>query len=214
MICSVCGQDFGLAHNCAGIAPAVMPEDVTPPPAGFAPVHYFKLAYRVVRWDEFAIRSAAQDPAAIWYGMAFSTIIVAAIFVVNWVVTLERLGFELAKAFSPFMLPRFVIGLCLGWIAAAAGALIQIGVVHLIAKFFLHGVGTFIRVSRPLLLGWMVNVLIVIPVVGQIAAGLIWAAVLMVVFEEVDGIRRMQAFLICYGINFAVFILGTILTHR
>ncbi len=214
MICSICGQDFGLTHNCAGIAPAVMAEDVAPPPAGFAPAHYLKLAYRIVRWDEFAIRSAAQDPAAIWYGMAFSSVVAAVIFTVNWVVTFERLRLGLVGAFASWMFLRFVLGLCVGLAASAAGALIQIGVVHLLAKFFLHGVGTFIRVLRPLLLGWMVNALILIPVVGPIAAGLMWAAVLMVVFEEVDGIKRMQAFLICYGINFAVFILGTILTHR
>ena len=55
-------------------------------------------------------------------------------------------------------------------------------------------------VMRPLVLGWFVNVLILIPVVGIYAAGIAWTAVLMLVFEEVDGIERTQAFLI-FGWN-------------
>jgi hypothetical protein len=214
MICSVCGQDFGLTHNCAGIASAVMAEDVTPPPTGFAPLHYLKLAYQIVRWDDLAIRRASQDPAALWYGMAFSVIVAAAVFAVTWVVTFERFGLGLAKAFSPLVLPRFLIGLCVQVVLMAVSLIIQIGLCHMIAKFFLYGRGTFIGVLRPLLLTWMVNLLVLIPVVGMFALGLLWCALLMVVFEEVDGIRRMQAFLICYGIGFTVSIIGIILTHQ
>jgi hypothetical protein len=36
------------------------------------------------------------------------------------------------------------------------------------------------------------------------AAG-VWTAALMMVFEEVMGIRRLQAFCICAAINFCVF---------
>jgi len=65
-------------------------------------------------------------------------------------------------------------------------------------------------VMRPLFLGWFVNVLILIPVVGVFAVGIAWTAVLMLVFEEIDGIGRMQAFLISAGIN-AVFVAMQIL---
>jgi len=52
-----------------------------------------------------------------------------------------------------------------------------------------------------------VNVLILIPIVGPLAAGIAWAAVLMLVFEEVEGIDRLRAFLIAAGINFCFLVL-------
>lgn len=57
-------------------------------------------------------------------------------------------------------------------------------------------------IMRPLLLGWFVNALILIPVVGPLPAGIAWTAVLMLAFEEVEGIGRLQAFFISAGINF------------
>ncbi len=54
---------------------------------------------------------------------------------------------------------------------------------------------------RPLLLGWIVNLLGVIPVAGTLLAAIGWTAVLRMVFEEVDEIERLQAFGISAGIN-------------
>jgi hypothetical protein len=68
-------------------------------------------------------------------------------------------------------------------------------------------------VARPLFLGWFVNVLVLIPVVGIYAAGIAWTAVLMLVFEEVDGIERMQAFLISAGINVVFLALNFLVPH-
>jgi hypothetical protein len=65
---------------------------------------------------------------------------------------------------------------------------------------------------RPLLLGWFVNCLILIPVVGTLATGIAWTAVLMMVFEEVEGIGRLQAFGISASINVCFFILQLMLT--
>lgn len=78
---------------------------------------------------------------------------------------------------------------------------VQLGLCHLIAKWFFGSTGTLIGVMRPLLLGWFVNALALIPVIGMLAAGVTWTAVSMLVFEEVDGIGRLQAFLISAGIN-------------
>jgi hypothetical protein len=50
-------------------------------------------------------------------------------------------------------------------------------------------------------LAWFVNCLILIPFLGMLAAGIAWTAVLMMVFEELDGIGRLQAFGIAAGIN-------------
>jgi len=65
--------------------------------------------------------------------------------------------------------------------------------------------GTFFGIMRPLLLGWFVNGLVLIPVVGALASAIAWTAVLMMVFEEVDGIGRLEAFLVSAGIN-AIFL--------
>jgi hypothetical protein len=61
------------------------------------------------------------------------------------------------------------------------------------------------EVMRPLLLGWFVNCLILIPVAGMLLAGIGWTAVLMMVFEEVDEIEKLQAFGISAGINLCFF---------
>jgi hypothetical protein len=80
-------------------------------------------------------------------------------------------------------------------------AFIQFGFCHLMARWFLGATGTFFGVMRPLLLGWFVNGLVLIPVVGALASAVAWTLVLMMVFEEVDGIGRLQAFLLAAGIN-------------
>jgi hypothetical protein len=46
-----------------------------------------------------------------------------------------------------------------------------------------------------------VNLLILVPVVGPLASGIAWLAVLMLVFEEIDGIGRLQAFLISAAVS-------------
>jgi hypothetical protein len=67
---------------------------------------------------------------------------------------------------------------------------------------------------RPLLLGWFVNGLILMPVVGALAAAIAWTAVLMMVFDELDGIGRLQAFLISAGINAIFLALLYLLPHQ
>jgi hypothetical protein len=63
------------------------------------------------------------------------------------------------------------------------------------------------QLLAPLLLGWFVNVLVLIPVLGNLASAIAWTAVLMLVFEEVDGIERLQAFGISAGINICFYLL-------
>jgi predicted exporter len=53
-----------------------------------------------------------------------------------------------------------------------------------------------------------------IPVVGVLASAIAWTAVLMMVFEEVDGIGRLQAFLISAGINTIFLVLLYVLPHK
>lgn len=94
---------------------------------------------------------------------------------------------------------------------------IQLAPCHLIAKWFFGATGKFVEVMRPLLLGRWVNCLVVVPVAGMLLAAIGWTAVLMMVFEEVDGIERLQAFGISAGINICFFALqfwATPVTHH
>ncbi len=100
-----------------------------------------------------------------------------------------------------------VMGLSFGLLIMGIITFVQLGLCHLIAKWFFGGTGTLVGVMRPLLLGWYVNALILIPAFGTLAAGIAWTAVLMLVFEEVDGIGRLQAFLISAGINVCFFVI-------
>lgn len=207
MKCAVCGMEYGLSHNCSGIAPLVTAEE-TAPPLGFAPFYYLQLAFKIVRWDDVAIRRASRDPNALLYGGVLWAISVTLIF----------LGTTLPKLPSLPGTPLIarIIGLIFAMVfmLALMGALtlVQLGLCHLIAKWFFGATGTYLAVMRPLLLAWFVNCLILIPYFGPLAAGIAWTAVLMMVFEEVDGIGRLQAFGISAVINVCFIVLQLMLS--
>jgi hypothetical protein len=210
MKCEVCGQDYGLTHNCAGVAPSISQEEAAPPPDSFAPLYYLRLAFSIVRWDEVSIRRGSRDPKAGFYGAFFWA--VTAMIILLFTALPQMLRTKHVS--GPALIIGLVVGLIVGLVVMGLITFIQLGLCHLIAKWFLGGTGTFVGVMRPLLLGWFVNALTLIPVVGLVAAGIAWAAVLMLVFEEVDGIGRIQAFLISYGINFSIIVLQFALLTR
>jgi hypothetical protein len=70
----------------------------------------------------------------------------------------------------------------------------QYGLCHLLARSWFGARGTYKGVLRPLLLGSVVTWLGVIPFVGVLVAGLWSIAVMMIVFENVEGISRLKAF--------------------
>lgn len=209
MQCQVCGMEYGLSHNCSGVAPALSPEEAAPVPEGFAPIYYLRLAFHIARWNDVAIRRASRDPNALAYGAALCALSAAIIFLVTALP--KMLTREGATAGTIFW--GLLLGLVFVWVYMGAIALIQFGLCHLIARWFLGATGTFFGVMRPLLLGWFVNCLILIPVAGTLAAAIAWTAVLMMVFEEVDGIGRLQAFLISAGINAVFLVLQFLLPH-
>jgi len=111
----------------------------------------------------------------------------------------------LPRAYPAAMVVGAVIGLTFGLIIMGVITFVQLGLCHLIAKWFFGANGKFLEIMRPLLLGCWVNCLALIPV-GMLLAGIGWTAVLMMVFEEVDGIERLQAFGISAGINICFFV--------
>lgn len=212
MKCEICSQEYGLSHNCPGVAPAQMTqEESAPPPSGFAPIYYLALAVNIARWDDVSIRRASRDSQAIVYGAFFWMTTALAILAVSAVPQIIKYG----QLTGPALGIGVVVGLALGLAVMALVTYLQMGLCYLIAKIFFGGTGTFLRVVRPLLLGWIVNILVLVPVAGNWLAGIAWTAVLMLVFEEVDGITRMQAFCISAGINVCFFVLQLmIMTHR
>ncbi len=208
MKCSVCGQDYGVAHNCAGVAAFVPPEELAPPPAGFAPSYYLRMAFDIARWDDVAIRRASRDSNAVFYGAFFWTVTAITI---NLVLVLPRM-LNSTKVSGLALMIGVIIGVIFSLGVMAFLTFVQLGLCHLIAKWFFGATGSYMGVMRPLLLGWFVNALILIPVAGTLAAAIAWTAVLMMVFEEVEGISRLQAFGISAGINVCFFVLQLVMT--
>ena len=208
MKCSVCGQDYGVAHNCAGVAAFVPPEELAAPPAGFAPSYYLRMAFDIARWDDVAIRRASRDSNAVFYGAFFWTVTAITIILVS---VLPRM-LNSTKVSGPALMIGVIVGVIFGVIVMAFLTFVQLGLCHLIAKGFFGATGSYMGVMRPLLLGWFVNALILIPVAGTLAAAIAWTAVLMMVFEEVEGISRLQAFGISAGINVCFFVLQLMMT--
>lgn len=201
MKCDVCGMEYAGSHDCPGIAPPLIPEEMAPPPEGICPGYYLRMAFNVARLHGSAIRRASRDPDALFYGAVFGTIAAAIIFLVTALP--KMLTREGATAGAVFW--GLILGLLFVCVYSGAVAIIQIGVAHFIARCFLGGEGTFFAVMRPALLGWFVNCLTPIPVVGPTLAAIAWTAILMTVLEEVDRTARLPAFLISAGIN-AIFL--------
>jgi hypothetical protein len=184
-------------------------EEAAPPPSGIAPFYYLKMALNIARWDDMAIRRASRDRNALFYGAMLFLASQAVIFLVT---ALPKLRAR-EDATGEVVFWGVLLGLAFVWAYSGIIAVLQIGLCHAIAKVFLGATGSFVGVLRPLLLGWFVNCLILIPVAGLYASAIAWTAVLMLVFEEVDGIGRMQAFLISAGINVAFLVLTLSFAH-
>jgi hypothetical protein len=129
---------------------------------------------------------------------------IAAMLIVLLVASLPQLISVLARANLLARVIGAVVGITFGLILMAA-ITAQLALRHLIAKWFFGATGKFPELMRPLLRGWWINCLAVIPVAGMLLAAIGWTAVLMMVFEEVDEIERLQAFGISAGINLCFF---------
>jgi hypothetical protein len=207
MRCDVCGLEYGLSHNCPGPLPPAAQALVTAElqvPNGAGLGYYLGQAMKIVRWDDGAIRRNAKDPRATVYGLLFWAASILLILVVTAAPILSRV---LPKVNPIAQAIGIIVGLAVGFVIMAVITFVQLGLCHLIAKWFFGATGRFVEVIRPLLLGWFVNCFSVIPVAGMLLAAIGWTAVLMMVFEEIDEIGRLQAFGISAGINICFLVL-------
>jgi hypothetical protein len=195
MICAVCGQSYGLTHNCGGIAPQIE-SDEPPAKIGFPPEYYFTQGWKIVFWDDVAIRRTGRDSRSLPYGILF-WIVGAALPVLYSLALVSANGLKLDPQKVTLVLAMVPVGFLVDFL--------RFGICHFLAKKVFDGSGTFMPLIRALLLGSVVSWLAVVPVVGRILAGIGSTIVIMVVFEELDHIERMQAFLLAVGVNIAFF---------
>jgi hypothetical protein len=205
MRCDVCGLEYGMAHNCPGPITAAGMEILDaglPAPTDGSLFYYLGEALKIVRWDDVAIRRNARDRRATVYAVL---VWLASMLVILSVTSLPAISKAMPRANPAVLAFGMIVGLIFGLVEMAVVTFVQLGLCHLIAKWFFSAKGRFVELMRPLLLGWFVNCLALIPVAGMLLAGIGWTAVLMMVFEEVDEIGRLQAFGISAGINLCFF---------
>jgi hypothetical protein len=177
------------------------PEETAPPPSlRFAPLHYFGEAFKILRWDDAAVRRASRDNNSLLYG--FLILAVAPALPLT-LLTLRNAGLGYPTPWD-LIFRRYVFAIlfALIWIV------LQIGLAHLLAKTFFEAKGTYVAIMRAYLLGQLFQWLAVVPYVGPQLAGLGGIAVLMLVFEEVDGVERMKAFGLSAAIGVTFWILS------
>jgi hypothetical protein len=199
MKCEVCGQEYGVAHNCAGIAAASPVSDVPDPPEGFALGHYLGEAFRIATWDDGAIHRTMNDPRAILYGVMVYA------FAVSMQLAIPVTRFLLAGRFEHATIIASSVALLL--IGAAILDLLRVGACHLLSKWFAAGTGNFQQSLGPLLLGSIVYLLLLIPFVGPLLGGIAWIAVFVMVFQEVHGIEPLTSFLFSAGVGLVFLII-------
>jgi hypothetical protein len=200
MKCEACGQEFLTTHSCNGpIQAAAEPEN--PHPQGFALFHYLAEAWRIVRWDDAAIRRVKDDPRVLPYGILIWLLANAIPFLL--------LVYLWAKKPSNLTPERVLFAFATALLYGAILGLVQIGIVHLIAKYFCGGDGDFIQLLRPLLLASFIYILQAIPVAGTLIAGLAWVCVMVMVFDVVDGMSQLTTFFVSGAVGVGLRILAT-----
>jgi hypothetical protein len=194
MICTVCGQSYGLTHNCPGVSP--LTEAELPVPAGlrFAPIEYFVMGWKIVFWDDRSIRGASRDPNALLYGFLFYLFGTGVPALLGILISISNNGGPLPTRTFLYLLALTPLGL--------AYDVARFGICHLIARYFLGGTGKFLPLLRSLFLGVsVVTWVAMVPGIGTLLAGIGAVVVIMVVFEELDHIDRLQAFVLSAGVN-------------
>jgi hypothetical protein len=209
--CPVCGQAYGLTHTCPrAAAVANPPADEWPVPKGFAPLFYIRQAIAIARFEDAAIVGASRDSAAIFYGIVF------------WLMA------RILVYANRFALPKvrpFMAGYEVNWAGIAIGIavfatidtvyfLVQYGLSHVLARLLFRARGTCLGILRSMFLGSFVSITLIIPYVGMLIAALWMIAILMRVFEEVDGIERIKAFWLSFVVSAAFQILALALIAR
>jgi hypothetical protein len=170
------------------------------------PAQYFRDAIRIARFHDDTISRVSKDPRALVYG--------AGILAVGGLLTnasdlLSTDGItddlQAQWLYLAVMLPS----------AAALSLLLSafnIALMHGAAKIIFGATGSYVGMLRVLWLGSLVIWLMIIPVVGFIA-GFWFLLIVLVSFEVVDGIERLQAMVVVAAYAGISFFLRIILSR-
>jgi hypothetical protein len=170
-------------------------ETPVPTKLRFAPIEYFRQACMIVFWDDPSIRRASRDPNALLYGLLFSLL-------PGGVAILLFLAAAQLDSGDNVIFRRTILVLLALIPLGLAYDVIRYGICHLIAKYLLGGTGKFLPLLRALLLGCsVVSWTALVPFIGIYLAGIGSIVVIMVVFEELEHIERLQAFVLSAGVN-------------
>jgi hypothetical protein len=191
MYCDACGLTFDDEHSCPGVG--YLAEGEANPPTGFAPVYYFQQALKIVSWDDAAIRRAARDGNSLLYGIIFWALGMLISFGAGLAIAIAG-----GATLNPAVVVINMVVILMISLVYDAG---RYALCHLVAKYLFGGTGKLLTILRPISLGTILLWIAWIPVVGLIAAGLGTIAIVMLTFEEIEGIERMQAFGISFVIN-------------
>jgi ABC-type Na+ efflux pump permease subunit len=111
-------MSYGVSHTCSVVAPILPAEEAAAVPEGIAAIYYLRLAFNIARWDDLAIRSASRDPQALLYGVVFSMISAAIVFLVTALPgMLARQGATAGTIFSGLLLGLLFVWVYMGAIA-------------------------------------------------------------------------------------------------
>jgi len=210
--CPTCGQIYGIMHTCPGAitSTTLPPEKEWTPPGHFALFFYFQEAVGVARFDDGAIRGAAKDEMAFIYGAFFWLIGRLLIYGIPMIPL-----FRAASRGYSLRWPQIFLGLIIVVFIDAMLFCAQYGIAHVLARWWFGARGSYPAILRAMLMGSVVLWVYAIPVAGPLAASLWMVAVLMRVFEEVDGVERMKAFCLAAGVGITFWLITlTILASR
>jgi hypothetical protein len=205
MVCPVCRMEYLTIHNCTG-SPVSSVSEGTAPPSGFALFYYLRETWRIVRWDDAAIRRIAADSRSLSYGLFVWALMNLFVYGVTIL--------KLSGGMHRLVIWRLILGAVLTLPIAACTGLVHIGICHLFAKWFFAGDGHFVNLVRPLLFATIVYVLVPIPFFGMFLSGIAWIAVVMMVFQEVHGMEPLAAFLLSASVGIAIRVVEYLVTGR
>jgi len=145
-------------------------------------------------WDDRSIRSASHDPNALLYGFVFYLFGIGVPALLRILILISNNGGPLP--IGTFLYQVSLIPLSLAYDVA------RFAICHLIAIYFLGGTGKIVPLLRALFLGVSVVTWVAwFPLIGTFLAGIGTVVVIMVVFEELEHIERLQAFVLSAGVN-------------
>jgi len=144
------------------------------------------------------VRRSSRDPKALFYGILFWIVGASLPLLAKIAIALSN-GMTLDPQKITFSVAIVTAGILVEFL--------RLGICHFLAKKFFGGTGTFMPLIRALFLGSVASWMIVVPVLGSLLVGIGSTIVIMVVFEELDHIERMQAFLLAIGVNVAFAVL-------